>query len=63
MEVIFILIAFSFLVALGFLWAFIRSVKQGQFDDPVTPAMRMLFDDAEKKTEKKTRTNHTKKEE
>jgi len=57
--------AFSFVVAVGFLWAFIRSVKSGQFDDPVTPAIRMLFDDTEnsKNTENKTRTNHTKKEE
>jgi cbb3-type cytochrome oxidase maturation protein len=45
MEVLFILIAVSFSVALGFLVAFLISVKKGQFDDQETPAIRMLFDD------------------
>ncbi len=39
------LIAFSVLVAGGFLIAFTWAVKTGQFDDRVTPAIRMLFDD------------------
>ncbi|RMH64670.1 MAG: cbb3-type cytochrome oxidase assembly protein CcoS [Calditrichaeota bacterium] len=56
MEVLFILIAFSLLLAGGFLIAFIRSVKSGQFDDPVTPGMRMLFDDT-------SQHHHNKKEE
>lgn len=33
------------LLALGFLIAFLWSVKTGQFDDDQTPAIRMLFDD------------------
>ena len=45
MEVIFILVAASFTLAIGFLIAFIVSVKKGQFDDQETPAIRMLFDD------------------
>lgn len=45
MDVIFILIGISVCVALGFLIAFIRAEKTGQFDDVETPAMRMLFDD------------------
>ncbi|KAA3610521.1 MAG: cbb3-type cytochrome oxidase assembly protein CcoS [Calditrichaeota bacterium] len=49
MEVIFILIGASFSVALGFLIAFLFSVKKGQFDDQETPAIRMLFDDEIKK--------------
>lgn len=32
-------------VAVGFLLAFFISVKNGQFDDSETPAMRILFDD------------------
>lgn len=32
-------------VAVGFLVAFFISVKNGQFDDNETPAMRILFDD------------------
>ena len=48
MEVIFILIAASFSIALGFLITFLISVKKGQFDDQETPAIRMLFDDESK---------------
>ncbi len=32
-------------VAVGFLLAFFISVKNGQFDDSETPAIRILFDD------------------
>ena len=45
MGVIFVLIAFSLLVALIFLGAFFWAVRSGQFDDPQTPSIRMLFDD------------------
>jgi cbb3-type cytochrome oxidase maturation protein len=45
MSAIFILIAASLIVALGFLVAFIWSVKSGQYDDDYTPSVRMLFDD------------------
>ncbi len=44
MSVIIILIAFSLLLALAFLGAFILSMRNGQFDDTSTPSMRMLFD-------------------
>ncbi len=47
MEVIFILIGFSLLIALGFLAAFIWATKSGQYDDDYTPSIRMLFDDDE----------------
>lgn len=45
MSVIFILIAVSLLVAIGFLIAFIWSIRAGQFDDDYTPSVRILFDD------------------
>jgi len=45
MEVIYLLIAFGMIVALLFLGAFFWAVKNGQFDDTYTPAVRMLFDD------------------
>jgi cbb3-type cytochrome oxidase maturation protein len=45
MSVFFILIAASILIAGGFLVAFLWSVKNGQFDDDLTPSIRMLFDD------------------
>ncbi len=45
MSVVIILITASLTVALGFLGAFIWSVKSGQYDDDYTPSVRMLFDD------------------
>ena len=45
MFVIFILIGFSLLIAIGFLVAFIWSVNDGQYEDDYTPSVRMLFDD------------------
>ena len=45
MHVMFILIGFSLLVALIFLGLYLWAVHTGQYDDKVTPSMRMLFDD------------------
>lgn len=59
MSVIFVLISASLIIALGFLIAFIWSVKSGQYDDDYTPSVRMLFDD-NKSTEKQD-TSETKK--
>ena len=49
MEVIYLLIAFSLLVALIFLGLFFWAVKSGQFDDQYTPSMRVLFDNTDSK--------------
>ncbi len=46
MSVIIILIIASIVVALGFLAAFIWSVKSGQYDDTYSPSVRILFEDA-----------------
>lgn len=55
MSVIIILIILAVLVASGFLIAFIWAVKSGQYDDTVSPGVRMLFDEKkEKKSEKKS---------
>jgi len=40
-----VLIGFSLLVAIGFLVAFLWSVKSGQYSDTYTPSVRMLFED------------------
>lgn len=48
MSVIFILIIASLIVALGFLFAFLWSVRNGQYEDDYTPSVRILFDDEEK---------------
>jgi cbb3-type cytochrome oxidase maturation protein len=45
MEVMYLLIAFSLLIATGFLLAFIWAVRSGQYDDRYTPSVRILFDD------------------
>ncbi len=45
MSVIILLIIISIVVALGFLAIFIWAVKTGQFDDTVSPGIRILFDD------------------
>jgi cbb3-type cytochrome oxidase maturation protein len=45
MEVIFLLIGFSLLLAIGFLSAFVWAVKSGQYEDKYTPSVRMLFDE------------------
>ncbi|HYE73426.1 MAG TPA: cbb3-type cytochrome oxidase assembly protein CcoS [Blastocatellia bacterium] len=50
MEVLFVLIGFSLLVAIFFLGSFIWAVKTGQYEDRYTPSVRMLFDDTQPKT-------------
>ena len=45
MSVLILLILASLVVAVGFLVAFIWSVKSGQYEDDYTPSVRMLFDD------------------
>lgn len=63
MSIIYMLLAISVIVALGFFVAFILSVKSGQFDDTYTPSVRMLFEDeliAEDNTaEEETNNNHS----
>ena len=45
MNIIFLLIIISLVVAVVFLIAFIWAVKSGQYDDEYTPSVRILFDD------------------
>lgn len=44
MGAIFIMIGASLALAIGFLIAFIWSVKNNQYQDDYTPSVRMLFD-------------------
>lgn len=57
MGVIVVLVVASLIIALGFLGAFIWSVKKGQFEDNYTPSVRMLF---ENEVEQKTNKTETK---
>lgn len=45
MKVVLILLVASVVVAGGFLTAFLWAVRTGQYDDTVTPSLRMLHDD------------------
>ena len=45
MSVLIILLVASISIAAFFLVAFLWSVKSGQYDDEISPPMRMLFDD------------------
>lgn len=48
-----VLIGISLLVAVGFLIAFLWSVKSGQYSDTYTPSIRILFDNDKNKNQKK----------
>jgi len=49
----------SLCVAIGFLFAFLWSVRSGQYEDSYTPSERMLFDNKpSKSSEKKNQTQN-----
>ncbi|PKO97862.1 MAG: cbb3-type cytochrome oxidase assembly protein CcoS [Bacteroidetes bacterium HGW-Bacteroidetes-9] len=59
MSVIVVLIGFSILVAAGFLLAFLWAVRSGQYDDDVSPSVRILFDNkSDKSTDSETIENN-----
>lgn len=62
MQIIFLTIAVSFILAAVFLAVFLWSAKSGQYDDLVTPGHRMLIDEtnSEKKDGKKEDKSHVK---
>jgi cbb3-type cytochrome oxidase maturation protein len=60
MNMIYMLIGFSILLALIFLLAFFWASRSGQNDDLYTPGVRMLFDDeVHEPEEKKSDEDHT----
>jgi cbb3-type cytochrome oxidase maturation protein len=52
-----ILIGASLLLALLFLWFFIKASRKGQFNDIYTPSVRILFDDEIKSTSSANKEN------
>lgn len=46
MDILLPIIVVSLLIAVGFLAAFFWAVGTGQYDDEVTPGIRILFDDS-----------------
>ena len=49
MNIIFLTLIISLILALTFLAAFIWASRGGQYDDLITPSHRILIDDLEKK--------------
>jgi cbb3-type cytochrome oxidase maturation protein len=45
MSVLFVVLPLALVMVGGAVWAYVWSVRQGQFDDLDTPAHRMLHDD------------------
>lgn len=58
MEVVYITIGVSVIIAIIFFGIFLMNVKKGQYDDTYTPSVRMLFED-EEKVNKKTKNKET----
>ena len=57
MNILFLTLAISLVLALFFLIGFIWATRKGQYDDLTTPSQRMLIDDFE------TKKNHSNKKE
>ncbi len=57
MEIIFVLVVISLLVALVFLFAFIWAVRSGQYEDDYSPSVRILFDDEYPSKNQKEKSN------
>ena len=55
MNILFLTLAISLVLALFFLIGFIWATRKGQYDDLTTPSQRMLIDDFE------TKKNHSNK--
>lgn len=60
MNIMFLLLGVSLVVALIFLVIFIVTVRSGQYDDMYTPSVRMLFEDGTSKTKSATDSNKSK---
>ena len=60
MEIIFLLIGISLILASTFLYLFFRAMKNGQFDDNYTPSVRILFDQKIKSQKNSTTSNKSK---
>lgn len=58
MKIMLFLILVSLLLAAGFLLAYLRAARDGQFDDDYTPSIRMLFDSTTPEPESKGEVKH-----
>lgn len=60
MNIMFLLLGVSLLVALIFLVIFIATVRSGQYDDMYTPSVRMLFEEGTPSDKDVTENNKSK---
>lgn len=60
MNIMFLLLGVSLLVALIFLVIFIATVRSGQYDDMYTPSVRMLFEEGAPSDKDVTENNKSK---
>jgi cbb3-type cytochrome oxidase maturation protein len=49
MGIMYVMLIVSLLIALFFLFSFIWANKTGQFEDDITPGIRILYDDEKPK--------------
>ncbi|MEY2636231.1 MAG: hypothetical protein RLZZ197_707 [Bacteroidota bacterium] len=49
MEIMYLMIGLSLFMAIGFVVAFVWSIRSGQQEDLITPAMRILHEDEKTK--------------
>jgi len=47
MNLLYLILPLALAIGAGFVAAFVWATRKGQFDDMETPAMRVLFEDAE----------------
>ena len=59
MEIVYLTIGVSIIVAVFFFILFLKSVKSGQYEDTYTPSVRMLFDDELVEDNKQENNNQT----
>ena len=57
MNIVFVLAILGLLLALTFLFSFLKALRSGQFSDCHTPAQRILFDDEPVAKQSKNKTN------
>lgn len=50
MSALYFLIPMSIVIVAGALWAFLWSLKRGQYDDMDSPAHRIIIDDREEQS-------------
>lgn len=51
MSVLFLMIPMALILGFGFVYAFMWATSKGQFDDMETPALRILADDNNERTQ------------